>query len=148
MILIDTNILTRSAQPAHPQSAEAAQSVSHLLSESKQLCLVPQIIYEFWAVATRPVEANGLGLPCGDADAKVTELLQSFAFLPDVPAIFEAWRQLVRSHDVRGKPSHDARIVAAMNVHGVRDLLTFNAGDFQRYPGIQVLTPQSVLAVP
>jgi hypothetical protein len=33
---------------------------------------------------------------------------------------------------VIGAKVHDARLVAAMNVHGARRLLTFNAGDFTR----------------
>jgi predicted nucleic acid-binding protein len=47
-------------------------------------------------------------------------------------------------HGVVGAKVHDARLVAAMNVHGVRRLLTFNAGDFARY-GIEVLQPAAVL---
>ena len=35
----------------------------------------------------------------------------------------------------------DARLVAAMTVHGVRHVLTFNGEDFSRYPGITVLDP-------
>jgi len=40
---------------------------------------------------------------------------------------------------------HDARLVAAMNVHGVRRILTFNTDDFKRYQ-IEALHPSSVLA--
>jgi predicted nucleic acid-binding protein len=40
---------------------------------------------------------------------------------------------------------HDARLVAAMNVHGVRRILTFNTDDFARY-GIEVLHPSSLLS--
>jgi Uma2 family endonuclease len=40
MILLDTNILTRSSVPAHPQSADAANSVTQLLLRGEQLCLV------------------------------------------------------------------------------------------------------------
>jgi hypothetical protein len=46
-----------------------------------------------------------------------------------------------------GKNAHDARLVAAMRVHGLTHLLTFNAQDFRRYPGINVVTPGD-LAVP
>ena len=36
-------------------------------------------------------------------------------------------------HGVVGSKVHDARLVAAMNVHGVRRILTFNTDDFTRY---------------
>lgn len=42
-------------------------------------------------------------------------------------------------HGVSGKNTHDARIVAAMNVHGVVNLLTFNRDDFKRYSGMSCL---------
>jgi hypothetical protein len=40
---------------------------------------------------------------------------------------------------------HDARLVAAMHVHGVTHLLTLNVRDFARYPGITVVHPQTLL---
>ena len=49
---------------------------------------------------------------------------------------------------VIGKNAHDARLVAAMRVHGVTHLLTFNDQDFARYTGITVLTPAAVFAPP
>jgi predicted nucleic acid-binding protein len=39
---------------------------------------------------------------------------------------------------------HDARLVAAMNVHAITSILTFDVDDFKRYPGIRVLHPQDV----
>jgi len=40
---------------------------------------------------------------------------------------------------------HDARIVAAMMVHGIRHLLTYNGSDFKRYADLVILTPSGVL---
>jgi hypothetical protein len=37
---------------------------------------------------------------------------------------------------VSGIQVHDARMVAAMRVHGIANLLTLNAKDFRRYGGI------------
>lgn len=54
------------------------------------------------------------------------------------------WRRLVVQHNVPGVKVHDARLVAAMNVHNVPRILTFNAGDFLRY-GIEVIEPQSLV---
>jgi len=39
---------------------------------------------------------------------------------------------------------HDAHLVAAMQVYGLRTILTFNGDDFKRYPRIFVLNPASV----
>jgi predicted nucleic acid-binding protein len=61
--------------------------------------------------------------------------------LADSPALLEEWEKLVVKYECKGKPTHDARIVAAMNIHDVKQLLTFNAKDFARYGEITVLDP-------
>jgi predicted nucleic acid-binding protein len=63
--------------------------------------------------------------------------------LLETPAVFVEWLRLVSVHAVLGKQAHDARLVALMNVHGVPNLLTFNAGDFKRY-GIVAVSPENV----
>ena len=42
-----------------------------------------------------------------------------------------------------GRVSYDARIVAAMNTYGITEILTFNAPDFCRFPGLAILDPLS-----
>jgi predicted nucleic acid-binding protein len=61
--------------------------------------------------------------------------------LPDSDAVYAEWRRLVAAHGVCGKTTHDARLVAAMVVHGVKHILTFNVDDFARYTSIDVLHP-------
>jgi hypothetical protein len=65
--------------------------------------------------------------------------------LPDTPAIFPEWRRLVVVHQALGKNGHDARLVAAMRVHGLTHLLSFNAADFVRYTGTTALDPAGIL---
>jgi predicted nucleic acid-binding protein len=45
---------------------------------------------------------------------------------------------------VSGIQVHDARIVAAMTVHQVNSILSFDLDDFKRYPGINVVHPTEV----
>ena len=71
-----------------------------------------------------------------------------FDLLPDGAAVFPEWQRLVVTHDVKGRNAHDARLVAAMVVHGVDHLLTFNGADFARFPGLTVLAPEDFLATP
>jgi predicted nucleic acid-binding protein len=66
--------------------------------------------------------------------------------LPETPALYQAWENLVTQHQVSGKPAHDARLVAAMQVHGLTAILTFDKAGFSRYPGIEVLHPADVIA--
>ena len=71
-----------------------------------------------------------------------------FLLLPDAPAIYPASERLVIQHQVSGKPTHDARLVAAMLVHGVTAILTFDKPGFSRYPGIDVVHPADVMTTP
>jgi predicted nucleic acid-binding protein len=63
--------------------------------------------------------------------------------LPESDDVYADWRRLVVAHGISGKKTHDARIVAAMLVHGLKHVLTFNVSDFARYPDIVVLDPLS-----
>jgi predicted nucleic acid-binding protein len=40
--------------------------------------------------------------------------------------------------------THDAHLVAVMQVYSVAHILTFNTGHFKRFPGITVLDPLSI----
>jgi predicted nucleic acid-binding protein len=144
--LLDTNILTRSSQENHPQFAAASQAVDLLIERGERLCIVPQNLYEFWSVATRPPGDNGLGMTVGDVQARIIRFKRVLTLLRDERGILAEWERLVGLHDVKGKTAHDARLVAAMRRHGVNRLLTFNASHFARFAGITVLTPEGVLA--
>jgi predicted nucleic acid-binding protein len=78
-----------------------------------------------------------------EAQAEIASLKKLFHFLNDTPALYEQWETLVTQHAVSGRNAHDARIVAAMVVHGITQLLTFNSDDFKRFSNIVVLTPDS-----
>jgi predicted nucleic acid-binding protein len=147
-VLLDTNILARMAQPGHPQHRAASDAVDALVLRGDDPCMVPQVLYEFWVVATRPAAVNGLGLGVAQAAAEVTRLKALFPLLAETPAFYPGWERLVTTHNVAGKNAHDARLVAAMAVHGLTYLLTFNTGDFARYPGITALDPVAVAAPP
>lgn len=144
--LLDTNILLRSADPAHPMNTEAVASVAALLAAGETVHIVPQNISEFWNVCTRPLDKNGLGLTPAQTDAEVTRLESLLNLILDEPQIYQEWRKLVVKHSVSGVQVHDARLVAAMKTHGMSHILTFNDADFRRYqPDITVMTPAEVI---
>ncbi len=103
-----------------------------------------QNIIEFWGVCTRPIASNGLGLSLAQTSRHVSRIEALFHFLPDIPAIYDEWRYVVKAHSVSGMQVHDARLIAAMRVYGVTSVLTFNVEDFRRYTSIAVLHPDTV----
>jgi predicted nucleic acid-binding protein len=114
-----------------------------LLPKEEVLCFSQNLV-EFWNVATRPADANGLGFSAHRADRYLDGILSLVTMLPDTSDIFPVWRDLVVRHRVSGRQAHDARIVAAMKVHGVDRILTFDLSDFNRYDGITVVHPESI----
>jgi len=142
--LVDTNVLLRSAQPKHPMHKDAVTATLKLKQSGESLCIIPQNLIEFWAVATRPVTANGLELSVASAAQELKRMKRFFTLRPDTPAIFAKWEKLVVQHQVIGKPSHDARLVAAMLAHQITHILTFNTDDFKRFSGITAVDPTSV----
>lgn len=144
MILLDTNILLRYARASDPDFATVDVSVNALHASGEELCVVPQNVYEFWAVATRPTAANGLGFSVPECQVQVARIKRLFRLLPDLPTLFSEWEALVGAHACHGRVSFDARLVASMRTHGVTRLLTFNGADFVRFPGLTVLDPATV----
>jgi predicted nucleic acid-binding protein len=147
-MLVDTSVLIRALQPHHPLFISADRAIRLLPGRGRRLHIVAQNLIELWVVATRPLGENGLGMTPSDAAAELSRIKSMFLFLPETPAIYPAWEALVLKHAVSGKPSHDARLVAAMQVHGLTAVLTFDKTDFARFPGIQVIHPADVTAQP
>ncbi|MDZ4658775.1 MAG: PIN domain-containing protein [Bythopirellula sp.] len=147
LILVDTNVLLRVVEHDHEHHVAAVASTTLLLERGCELCVVPQVHYEFWVVATRPLAKNGLGMSATEAEHELARLDQSFfRFLRDERLVYTYWRSLVQKYAIQGKAAHDARLVAAMQKHGVSQLLTFNGADFRRYFEIEVLDPEAVIS--
>jgi predicted nucleic acid-binding protein len=59
---VDTNVLLRIANPGDLRHDQAVRTVARLRFEGAKMVIVPQVLAEFWVVATRPADVNGLGL--------------------------------------------------------------------------------------
>ncbi len=144
LYLADTNILLRLIKSNDPEFLLVRRAVHALKARGERLCYVPQNIVEFWNVCTRPADRNGYGLSPREADERARLVDRTFTLLPENELIHPEWRRLALDHAVSGSQVHDARLVAAMHVHGVTHILTFNVRDFARYPDITVVHPQTL----
>lgn len=145
--LVDTNVLLCSADPHHPMYGSAVSAVSLLRDRREKLCVVPQNFIEFWNVYTRPAQKNGFGHTTDEAQEEIERLKAFFSMHLDTESIYEQWERLVVEYEIKGVNVHDARLVAAMLVHGLTHILTFNTKDFNRYtPVITSVHPDSVTA--
>ena len=145
MYLADTNILLRFLLRNDPAYPAIRQAVRTLKTRGEQIVTTPQNMAEFWNVCTRPITVRGgLGLGVEATEMRLRLLERHFPVLPDSPVVYEKWKTLVLAHKVRGVNVHDARLVAAMMIHGVTHILTANVKDFQRYPDINVVSPKQI----
>ena len=146
--LIDTNILLRLSKQDDPHHGVVQAAIDALTKRGAQLFYTAQNISEFWNVCTRPAIHNGFGLSIKETDARVHAIELVMTLLPDNEQIYRVWRQLVVHNDVKGVQVHDARLAAAMQVHGVSHIVTLNQPDFARYTNVKVVRPQDVKVAP
>jgi predicted nucleic acid-binding protein len=144
-VLLDTNILLRLAVVSHPTHTDAVAAVHKIRQRGDQPAIVPQVLYEYWVVATRPIAQNGLGLTPSEARLAIDEFLKSIVLLRDERGIFANWLADVTDLAISGKRAHDARLVAAMQRHGLQQIVTFNKSDFSGFPNIAVFAPHEVV---
>ncbi len=136
MILLDTNILLRLKQINSLHHEKVTAKLIELIKAGDELAVCPQVLYEFYVVATRPTENNGLGLSPEVATAEINNIIETYTLLDENETIFQNWKQLVGNYKVSGKTAHDTKIVALMQSHKVRKLYTINKKDFKRFEPI------------
>ena len=147
-IVLDTNVLLRMTHPPDPLYRTAVKAEKLLLAQGIEFLLLPQTIYEFWVVSTRPTSARGgLAQTPAQTRRRLRALMDRFDLRSDPPDLVLRWQKLCLRNKVEGVGAHDARLVAAMQAHGIAHILTFNGVHFTRYKGLTILDPAKVVAV-
>jgi len=141
-LLVDSNVLLRWAQRSDPAYLAVRQAFDLLVRSGTVLYYTSQNLAEFWNTLTRPSDRNGDGLTPVEANALAEEVEAEFRLLPDSILVHQEWRRMLVDYGLSGAQVHDARLAAAMRVHGVKRILTFNARDFRRF----AVTPQDLIA--
>jgi predicted nucleic acid-binding protein len=99
---------------------------------------------EFWYAATQPIGRNGLGFSFETVAAEHLRLMRICLPQRDEPAIFDVWEEFVLANRMTRGRIHDARLAAALRVHGFDRLLTFDTRDFARW-GVPLLDPAALM---
>jgi len=148
MTLLDTSILARLPDSASPDRPAVMAALSKLLRNNEQLVVVPQNIYEFWAVATRRPGApssggqNGLGMSIERATLWLRKIQNLCRVLPEIPEILPLWQDLIAQHRISGFHAHDFRLIGAMQAHGIGQILTLNVKHFAGF--VSILDPRTL----
>src|SRR5689334_16057374 len=98
--LLDTNVVLRSIDPRSPEHPRIRNALATLTGRGDIPCLTPQVLIEFWNVATRPASANGFGWGMTATEAEVRRLLGTFPLLSDTPDVFPNWLRIVTAGGV------------------------------------------------
>jgi predicted nucleic acid-binding protein len=122
--------------------------VNLIIRQGGKCLITPQVLIEFWAVATRPLNVNGLGWTAKKTQEEINQILSQFSLLEETPDIFPLWFQLVTDYNIKGKRTHDLRLLAVMKAHNITHLLTFNSEDFIPLPNITIVQPQDFINSP
>src|SRR5580658_5531124 len=141
-LLVDTNVLLRLVQPDSPKYGTIRECTDRLWLRGADLFYTSQNLAEFWNVCTRPAEQNGFGFSISETDDRAGLIEAKFLLAPDSEAIHREWRRIVVEDRVSGTQVHDARIVAALRVHLISQLLTLNTKDFRRYRDVVAQSPK------
>ncbi len=146
LVLLDSGILLRLVNRSDPEHVTIRAALRLLKQRGDSLVVAPQNIAEFWNVCTRPASARGgYGLSVAETAQRLRLIERLFQVLPETPAAYPLWKQLIVTHGVMGVQVHDARLVALTMVQGVKHILTLNAADFSRYPDVTALAPADVV---
>jgi predicted nucleic acid-binding protein len=89
--LLDTNVLIALLNAESPARRLATNTIAQLSAAGDRCWLAPQVLVEFWAVATRPIAANGLNWTVEKTALQIQELLDSLPLLSETPELFRAW---------------------------------------------------------
>jgi predicted nucleic acid-binding protein len=143
--LLDTNIILRIADISSASHSLASEAIKKIIKDGHEPVITSQVLIEFWVVATRPKDVNGLGFNVSQTKNCVNDFLNNFRLIIETPDIFSQWFQLVVDHNIKGKRTHDIRLLAVMTVYQIPYLLTFNPKDFIPLPNITIIQPQTLM---
>jgi predicted nucleic acid-binding protein len=143
--LLDTNIVLRFSNPSDDQHGLVTNAVATILANGDECYLAPQVLIETWVVATRPTDVNGLGWSTTYTRHVIEQLMQRFPMAEETPQLFLTWLDIVSTHKILGKRTHDARIAALMITAAINHILTLNPSDFANIPNITIAHPQNII---
>ena len=140
-VAIDANLLLHAANRDSPNHAAAEAALRSLIEDDSVTYIFWPVILAFVRLATHPGVFRQ-PLAYEQAVTNVEQLLRS----PKVrspgesSAFWASMRSAADGVNPRGNLWTDAHIVALMNEHGVRTIITSDR-DFRKFDGIRVVDP-------
>lgn len=142
LALVDTNVLVESVMASSSHHQAAAALLERAQSGDVDLCVLPQVLAEFYSVVTDPRRvSSALSVERAIEDITMFLTMPGMTELPTPTDVVSRWIELARRHNVTRGDVFDVILAAAMLGNGVRRIYTYNRQDFERFSEIQVLEP-------
>ena len=100
---LDTNIVLRNAVSSDPRHPLVTSAIARLLQTKWQPVLVPQVLVEFWSVATRPASVNGIGWTPQQAHTAIHKAIDAYTLIPYPEAALLTCLAMCDEHAVLGR---------------------------------------------
>ncbi|CAG0990234.1 hypothetical protein PHYC_02248 [Phycisphaerales bacterium] len=140
MRFLDTNAVISNLVEKRSDHQLVSEALQRLVSAGHELCICAQVVYEFWVVATRSEDRNGLGFDTDEVAKQIDLLLTAYSLLPEPADMISRWRAICTANRVRGYKAHDARLAAVAMAFGVDRVFSNNTDDFKNWTGITVVS--------
>jgi predicted nucleic acid-binding protein len=139
-IFVDTNVLVYASVVEAPLHQSALDNLLQRERLGEELLISRQVLREYLATLSRP-QQDTLPPPMATLTAQARAFEGRFRIAEDGPAVTEQLLTLLEQIPVGGRQIHDANIVATMLANNVRQLLTHNVADFQRFAAFITVLP-------
>jgi len=139
-VFIDTNILVYASIPESPLHPVALNAVQTLEQAGREVWISRQILREYLATLTRP-QVFGEPISVELVIEEVRQFENRFQVAEDTSRVTERLLALMAEVAVGGRQVHDTNIVATMQAYGIKELLTHNTTDFDRFSGVITVLP-------
>lgn len=142
--IIDANVLAYAVNTDSLQHAASRKLLEAALDPAVTLYVTAQILCEFYSVITNPRRVAVVFSP-----AEATQIIQDLLDLPGIQVLaapaqaVAGLMELLKRRPVTGAGVFDLQIVATMQANGISRIYTFNDGDFEVFPELIVVAPQS-----
>ena len=134
-LFVDSNVLVHATNDQSRLHAIATAALQQAREQGIALVICPQVLREYLVVITRGYP-DPLHAPFDAIVGNAESFRKAFHLIEENQRTVCLLGNLVRQYSVYGKQIHDANIVAVMQSHDIRHLLTDNIADFTRFSRI------------
>ena len=139
-VFLDTNILVYANIAEAPLHDAALEAVRAREQTGSSLWVSRQVLREYLAVLTRS-DAFDRPIPKKTLIMQVRFFTDRFQVAEDTARVTHHLLTLMEQFSIGGRQVHDANIVATMQTYGIKQLLTHNKKDFDRFSSLISVLP-------